>query len=288
MRNRTLALILASSAQAKLLKNGTQTIEQTWIQDGATVNRQRPFAVRVPEFAPSPMPIIIHLHGAGTHDWISRVDDFTSVYSHHILVHPQGHMGGWNVSNEATKAPDVQFIEEIMWRLSVFDNVDSRAIVVGYSNGAALVHRILIESESEILRGGVACASQMLRESFRNGRFVSGSARVHPTPRSVLSVHGGRDRIVVNEVSAHNGENCCESPGGLMHSVAMTAWAWAGAIGIQGGIRRFERGSDDLLYVGYSSSCSKLTSEAYIFMRNGHTCRGAEGQILGFIDRVLA
>lgn len=282
-----LAVVLAAP-----LSNDTYFVPQRWQQGGIMIDTRRSYSVRIPAVAFTPLPVVVHLHGAGNERWTEAIDEWTDTYPRHILVHPQGFQGRWNATEDESAAPDVEFLEAIIRRVVRSDNAQARVALVGTSNGGAMVHRMLLESHEPALRAGVACGAQVPRRAYRNGKFYAArdgfAAPVSPRPnRSVLTLAGGRDRIVTNEWYRPSGR-CCTSPGGDVHTVATTAFAWArlaGALVARPLLPFF----DDVYGVSYEAGdCAAGIHQAFVLAGNAHTCVGTAPFVALFLQRVFA
>ena len=59
------------------------------------------------------------------------------------MVFANGYEAGWNIVSEHTQADDLGFIEAIVKKLSMYDNIQKDNFsVMGNSNGAALVNQL--------------------------------------------------------------------------------------------------------------------------------------------------
>ena len=68
-----------------------------------------------------------------------------------MVVSADGYERSWNIYTEASKADDVQFILALIDKIGQevaaadMDNIN----IIGTSNGAALVYRLIIETEAD-------------------------------------------------------------------------------------------------------------------------------------------
>ncbi len=77
------------------------------------------------------------------HHWCAR-----HVCQHRHPRGTGGYLTSWNVDGEASQAPDVAFIRDLISLLKTYDNVDAGKIsIFGNSNGSAMTNRLLIEPE---------------------------------------------------------------------------------------------------------------------------------------------
>jgi len=94
--------------------------------------------------------VVIDLHGNGGQgnlQNLGRVFDNTVV-----LVAPDGYERSWNILKEKSKAPDVDFILDLIKRVGdEYPQANmSDVTIVGNSNGAGMIHRLLIEAPSPL------------------------------------------------------------------------------------------------------------------------------------------
>ena len=92
----------------------------------------------------------------------------------HLIVSPQGYQRSWNISDEKSKAPDVEFfqlvVEDIEHR---YPNADlSKISLIGFSNGAGFIFRLLIELDGKIqITNAVPLVSSMVDKQYHNQIF---------------------------------------------------------------------------------------------------------------------
>jgi sialate O-acetylesterase len=190
--------VSTNQAQADLANGEILEVVQTWSQE---TNYTRTATVSVPSGS-GPHPVLIALHGAGGNS------NFANNYSYldrMIRVGPQGYVNRWNVGNEPSLAPDVEFIRELILQLRTYGNVDSgNIIILGSSNGAALVNRLLIELEGGLFHQGIKLAGQLNTSQYHDSAFwhdpSGGNAYDTSTEpaggRRILSVVGTADTTV--------------------------------------------------------------------------------------------
>ena len=220
----------------------------TSLDAGSHVLGGRPFQVLLPTSpASARAPVAILLHGLGDSGKIAEEmrELWPSLQSTHIVVGPDGPGNMWNVKGEhAENTPDDALYvgKTIIDHLATFSNVDATSFkIVGYSNGAALANRILIENDDPRITHILTDGSQLNTYQYRGGAFYVGGAsnqyvttKSSLTSRKVLAVVGGRDLTVPAEGGAsddiENGE------GGLMTFVQWeeSALAIATAYGYTG------------------------------------------------------
>lgn len=152
--------------------------------EGETVERD--FLLHLPEDydGTADTPLLFGFHGSGgsAEAFIGQFappvegGDFVGVY-------PNGIAASWNLGREESTADDVAFTASILEMLEGVPGIDtSRPVGVGFSNGAALLHKIAIESD--LFVAIVPQVSQMLEEN----QPQNGGARV-----SVMQFNGTLD-----------------------------------------------------------------------------------------------
>lgn len=124
------------------------TIEQ--VVEGETVERS--YIVHLPaDYAATTSeatPLLFAFHGsggAGT-DFVNQF--VPSIEEHDFIgVYPNGIASSWNIEREESKADDVAFTASILDALDSVAGIDTdKPVALGFSNGAALVHKIAMES----------------------------------------------------------------------------------------------------------------------------------------------
>ena len=183
------------------LANTTLSITQTWLQEPSGYARTA--VVQVPAGA-GPHPVIILLHGnggtgAGT---IAALNPHVSTA---IRVAPDGYLTSWNVDGEASLAPDVAFIRDLIVLLKTYDNVDAGKIsIFGISNGSGMVNRLLIELDGAAFQNAGCQVSQMLAKMYHDNAFwfnALGSNAYDQTiapakRRRIISLNGTADPLI--------------------------------------------------------------------------------------------
>ena len=211
-------------------------IRQTWDQEKEGYDRE--YHVSVPEKEKSKIPVLFVFHGGGgkannmIRGWSRRFSDY-------LVVSPQGYKGGWNISAEATKAPDTDFFKEIIKDLKVkYPKANLSGVsMVGFSNGAGYIFRLLIEIDDEnLIKRVVPMVSSMEEVQYHDGSFwqrsndKNGNYDVKKKPvtkSSMLSVHGTEDRVVPY-LGGKRGRNA------IHLSAQDTAFYWAQQKGFKG------------------------------------------------------
>ena len=159
----SIALLLGSHLVgfALELESGSYTINQDWSQEQ---DYERSYFVHVPESV-EPLPLFIFLHGNGGNAERS-MRGFTRRYKElckrYNMVFAQGYSKSWNIVSERSQAPDREFIEAIVEDLKEYSNVkDSAAVLMGSSNGAALVNQFAIETKLDHFSHYITVVSQL-------------------------------------------------------------------------------------------------------------------------------
>ena len=168
-----LCVLLGASAQAEDLTNATQIeITRTWSQEPSGWTWPMDISVPPPGRMPDGgFPVCVLLHGADT-PGTSLLGGFRGVLPDHALVAPTGYLLGWNICREPSEAPDVEMVRELIETVQGFDNVNPNAIrILGYSNGAALAHRVYIENDNPGIDAVVTTVSQLADIQHRDGTY---------------------------------------------------------------------------------------------------------------------
>ena len=151
------------AAAAEQLVSGEYFVTQSWSQEQEF---QRPYFVRVPQRADQPqLPVLIYLHGHGgsgqdaMSDFLRR---YPAIAAKYVLAFPDGYRRSWNIVSEESTADDRGFVESIVKHLAAFDNVQPNNFsIMGFSNGAALVNQLAIESRLTNTRNYVSGGSPL-------------------------------------------------------------------------------------------------------------------------------
>ena len=178
------------------LTAGSFSIQQSGVSRDVWVN--------VPS-GDGPHPVIFLFHGRGGSS--TRVPNKLGLERSYVLVAPSGHEQSWNVVEEPSTLDDVEFVHMIMDQLSSRPNVDISATqLFGSSNGAALVNRIMIESDDPRIISGVTEISQLNSRQYRGGSFYVGGpdnayTQAKPTihRRALFSMQGGEDNLIPSD-----------------------------------------------------------------------------------------
>ena len=175
------------------------------ITSGAHTLSGRAFQVLVP--ATTPAPVLIRLHGnGGTGEPMlnSVASNMPALAAKYILVAPDGPSSSWNIKAEDSSQDDQLYVgTTLIDHLATFDNVDASFTLYGYSNGAALTNRILIENDDSRITAGITDGSQLNTFQYHSTNFYKGGdsnayTTVKPTlkNRRLLQLVGELDTLV--------------------------------------------------------------------------------------------
>jgi poly(3-hydroxybutyrate) depolymerase len=185
------------------LESGSYTINQDWSQEQ---DYGRSYFVHVPD-GEEPLPLFIFLHGNGGNAERS-MQGFTRRYKElskrYNMVFAQGYLKSWNIVSERSKAPDREFIEAIVTELAEYSNVKaSGAVLMGSSNGAALVNQFAIETQLDHFSHYITVVSQLNAWQHDGTAFKAMGSDANYTEsvvplrgKCLLNVSGVDDRLV--------------------------------------------------------------------------------------------
>jgi poly(3-hydroxybutyrate) depolymerase len=201
----SIALLLGSHLVgfASELESGSYTINQDWSQEQ---DYERSYFVHVPD-GEELLPLFIFLHGNGGNAERS-MQGFTRRYKElskrYNMVFAQGYLKSWNIVSERSKAPDREFIEAIVTELAEYSNVKaSGAVLMGSSNGAALVNQFAIETQLDHFSHYITVVSQLNAWQHDGTAFKAMGSDANYTEsvvplrgKCLLNVSGVDDRLV--------------------------------------------------------------------------------------------
>jgi len=145
------------------------TIVQSWSQE---TDYARVTQVQVPPTtAGQKVPMVIDLHGNGGQGNLRRLSYLADGA---VIVAPNGYERSWNVNNEGSKADDVSFILELISRVAEeHPAADANNVnLVGTSNGAAIIYRLLIATGIDRpFQRVFPMVSSMISVQWRDGSF---------------------------------------------------------------------------------------------------------------------
>ncbi len=214
--------------------NPALRIRQDWHQEPDGFDRE--VFVRTPEKAGGKVPVVIYFHGNG--GLASKSVRRFSYLKDVLFLAPQGYERSWNIFGERSEAPDVEFLKQLLRRIPLnFPQADMQNLVlIGSSNGAGIINRIMIEMDEHPYRLVIQLVASLIEEQYHDGSFWASSKStnrydilrkpVTPGPE-VLYFHGTEDKVV-------------PYAGGLRSrkyphvSAQDTAYAWAKAFGHEG------------------------------------------------------
>ena len=128
------------------------TVTQTWDQEPAGYDRTATAYLPDTPATSGKLPVVIDLHGfgsQGTKRWKDIGDQIIFVGADGYC--PPDSKCSWNVFGEPSKAPDTEFILELIAKIGTeipeadMDNVN----IVGTSNGAALTYLLTLSTGSD-------------------------------------------------------------------------------------------------------------------------------------------
>ena len=120
------------------------------------------------EAGPTGYPVMICLHGNGGNGNTIN-DPIYSTLGDHIRVGPNGSGNSWNIVDETSIAPDIEYLRNLIKLLKTFTNVDSTRIrISGISNGAALACRAFVEIDDPAVDLIVPIVSQFHLNEVNN------------------------------------------------------------------------------------------------------------------------
>jgi predicted esterase len=277
---------------------------------GAKVLGNRSFEVLVPAGA-GPFPVLILVHGrkgngkAFLRTW-SRA--MPTIQNSMILVAPTGMEStdgtSWNIVREPSKEDDVLFVgSTLLAHLESFSNVEPEFKLLGYSNGAALTNRILIENDDPRITAAVTMVCQLPAVLYHDSTFyigttIPGGDNEYVTPKDTLTkrrlllIVGGLDttvppdalnatlaQLVLNKVPNSRWPRA-RIPGlGNMLQWEESAFAYAKAYGYQGAKASVVEGTGPTTTLdNYASVEYPVSVSAYNILAREH---GGAGGITG-------
>merc|ERR1712080_125959 len=121
------------------------TVRQTWCQEPNGYDRRA--IVRHPTTSTpgQKVPLVVCLHGNGGS---ANLAQWKELWDKNLIVAAEGYDRSWNIFKEASKAPDVEFINDLIAKVGAeYPNADmGNVVLVGYSNGAEMIPRLLVET----------------------------------------------------------------------------------------------------------------------------------------------
>lgn len=161
----------------------------------------RTFETSVPS-GDGPFQVLILFHGKG-HAGADMIDYMHYWQKSFILLGPNGDKSDWNVFSDSSGKDDLGFISNLVDYAATFSNVNPTFTLVGYSKGAFLTHRILIENDDARIVAAIVSNSQLSGIMSRNGSFRVGQIQEHDTvtkpilkSRRLLQITTATDSVV--------------------------------------------------------------------------------------------
>ena len=234
------------------------TIRQSWSQEPNGFERE--YVVRSPKNDLQSWPITILFHGNGG-SAEPMIRNWDRTLPNHILVSAQGYEKSWNITKERSKAPDVEFVEMILRDVTSHypQADDTKVSLIGSSNGAGMVYRLLIElDDTYSIQNALAFVSSMTVSQYHDEQFWKRTDEttsnydqpVKPSgKRRIITIHGSADSVV----PYYGGRG----PGGIHLSAHDTAYVWATVQGYRGDQRPDNEGKpcgEKLLMYDYPQS----------------------------------
>jgi poly(3-hydroxybutyrate) depolymerase/plastocyanin len=116
-------------------------------------------------------PVMICLHGNGASGSVINNAPY-NLLTDHIRVGPTGSFASWNIVDENSVAPDIQYLKELINLLKTFNNVDATKIrISGISNGAALACRAFVEIDDPAVDMIIPIVSQLHAKEWVSDKF---------------------------------------------------------------------------------------------------------------------
>jgi len=173
------------------------------------------FLAVVPEDSAGPFPVLLMFHNRGHPGdgeglmslfswWLASAFPH-SITSTHIQITPKGMAARWDyIPPQASKRDDLTVIgETLLEYLSSFDNVKPQFKLIGFSQGAGLVNRFLVENNNPHITHAVTCGTQLTLWQWRNGSFFVGgkdhdfqTSKKGLQHRRILQITGGLDTMM--------------------------------------------------------------------------------------------
>ena len=166
--------LLSTSSQLTIQKEWklyNPSVGPTGFKDPATAglyNYLSDLYIPTNEAGPTGYPVMICLHGNGGNG--STINDpIYATLGDHIRVGPYGSGSSWNIVDETSIAPDIEYLRNLIKLLKTFTNVDSTRIrISGISNGAALACRAFVEIDDPAVDLIIPIVSQFHQYEVNN------------------------------------------------------------------------------------------------------------------------
>ena len=261
------------------------TVRQTWHQEPGGDDRVA--FLSVPSRGQGKLPVVIFFHGNG--GVAARVMNQWQYLNDNILVVPQGYRNSWNITDERSQAPDVQYVSQL---ISLVGEQCPRAdmqnvTVIGSSNGSGLIHRLMIELDEKPFQSAILLSASLVTDQYHQGSFwmPSKTTSNYDTPKQpvpgteVIYFHGTEDRVVPYKGGLRGGKQ--------EHlSAQRTTFLWAKAFGFEG--RQLPDSAGQMVeqgIVGYRYPEVKVVH--YKLVGAGHGPGAYEKQVRSMIERAI-
>ena len=186
--------------------------------------RRRTLLHLVPSRPDPSAPLLVALHGstqqaATMRRFSGRTLDALAERIGADLVFLNGHRRAWNDARiRATSAAQRQDVDDVGFVRAVVERFGRPVVVIGYSNGGQLVHRLLREAPGTVVGAAVIAAGLPVDEDFR-------LVGVAPDRVPIVLFHGTADPVVPY---AGGMTRLLGRPRGMVRSAPDTAAAYAG------------------------------------------------------------
>jgi len=244
----------------------TIKFNQYWAQE---INGyERTAEVLVPATSSAKLPVVIDLHGSGGQAMTNRLGKFLK---NSIIVAGQGYERQWNIVKEKTKAPDTDYVQEVIRQVGEIQQADMDDVTIfGTSNGAGMIYRLLIEvAAPRPFHKVIPTVSTMAEDQYRGGIFYTPSNQNNtgdnvydqaivpgkPGPE-IHYFHGTADRTVPYEAGTSLGVNFIgaqEATYALAQAFGYEGAQLADAAGVtvQTGVTKYEYSTPDKSVIHY-------------------------------------
>jgi polyhydroxybutyrate depolymerase len=185
--------------------------------------RRRTYLHVAPTVPRASAPLIVALHGTTQRGstmrrFGGRTLDALAERIGADLVYLDGYRRAWNdARRKPTSAAQKKNIDDVGFVRAVIERFDRPAIVVGYSNGGQLVHRVLRETRGLVAGAAIIAAGLPAEDDFTLGEIA-------PDPVPLLLIHGTADPVVPYKGGI---TRLLGRPRGLVRSALETAESYA-------------------------------------------------------------
>lgn len=159
-------------------------VRQRWSQEPQGFDREA--TLKLPQVSEGgKLPLVVDLHGNGGQGNVRRL---SFLGDSAVVLAPNGYQRSWNVFNEKSKADDVSFILDLIEKVGSENPVVNRSdvTIIGTSNGAAMIYRLLLETQRDRpFHRVIPIASSLISVQHHDNQFwksESGSATDHSMP----------------------------------------------------------------------------------------------------------